>query len=120
MLAAGDGHLVYWETCGDPRGKPAIVVHGGPGSGCTGWQRRLFDPTAYRVMLFDQRGCGRSTPHASVDDTDLTRNTTWHLVEDIEAVRRHLGIERWLMLGGSWGSTLAWRMPSGSRSASRR
>ena len=107
MLATGDGHLVYWETCGNPRGKPAIVVHGGPGSGCTGRQRRLFDPTAYRVVLFDQRGCGRSTPHASVDDTDLTCNTTWHLVEDIEAVRRHLGIERWLVLGGSWGSTLA-------------
>ncbi|MDE0025268.1 MAG: prolyl aminopeptidase [Spirochaetaceae bacterium] len=107
MLAAGDGNLVYWETCGNPRGKPAVVVHGGPGSGCTDWQRRLFDPTAYRVALFDQRGCGRSTPHASADAADLTSNTTWHLVDDMERLRRHLGIERWLVLGGSWGSTLA-------------
>ena len=84
-----------------------MVVHGGPGSGCTAWHRRLFDPTAYRVVLFDQRGCGRSTPHASEDDADLTSNTTWHLVDDMEALRRHLGIERWLVLGGSWGSTLA-------------
>ena len=106
-LAVGDGNLVYWETCGNPRGKPAVVVHGGPGSGCTEWQRRLFDPTVYRVVLFDQRGCGRSTPHASAVDTDLTRNTTGHLVEDMEALRRHLGVERWLVLGGSWGSTLA-------------
>ena len=106
-LAVGDGNLVYWETCGNPRGKPAVVVHGGPGSGCTDWQRRLFDPAVYRVVLFDQRGCGRSTPHASAVDTDLTRNTTWHLVEDMEALRRHLGVERWLVLGGSWGSTLA-------------
>ncbi len=107
MLAAGDGNLVYWETCGNPRGKPAVVVHGGPGSGCTDWQRRLFDPAVYRVVLFDQRGCGRSTPHASALDTDLTRNTTWHLVDDMEALRRHLGVEGWLVLGGSWGSTLA-------------
>ena len=107
MWAAGDGNLVYWETCGNPRGKPAVVVHGGPGSGCTEWQRRLFDPAVYRAVLFDQRGCGRSTPHASAVDTDLTRNTTWHLVEDMEALRRHLGVERWLVLGGSWGSTLA-------------
>ena len=107
MLAAGDGNLVYWETCGNPRGKPAVVVHGGPGSGCTDRQRRLFDPTAYRVVLFDQRGCGRSTPHASADAADLTSNTTCHLVDDMEALRRRLGIERWLVLGGSWGSTLA-------------
>ena len=107
MLAVGDGNLVYWETCGSPRGKPAVVVHGGPGSGCTDWQRRLFDPAAYRVVLFDQRGCGRSAPHASALDTDLTSNTTWHLVDDMEALRRHLGIERWLVLGGSWGSSLA-------------
>ena len=106
-LAVGDGNLVYWETCGNPRGKPAVVVHGGPGSGCTDGQRRLFDPAVYRVVLFDQRGCGRSTPHASALDTDLTRNTTWHLVDDMEALRRHLGVERWLVLGGSWGSTLA-------------
>ena len=75
MLAVGDGNLVYWETCGNPRGKQAVVVHGGPGSGCTDRQRRLFDPTAYRVVLFDQRGCGRSTPHASADAADLTSNT---------------------------------------------
>ena len=106
-LAVGDGNLVYWETCGNPCGKPAVVVHGGPGSGCTEGQRRLFDPAVYRVVLFDQRGCGRSTPHASAVDTDLTLNTTWHLVEDMEALRRHLGVERWLVLGGSWGSTLA-------------
>ncbi len=107
MLAVGNGNLVYWETCGNPRGKPAVVVHGGPGSGCTDWQRRLFDPDAYRVVLFDQRGCGRSTPHASALDTDLQSNTTWHLVDDMEALRRHLGVGRWLVLGGSWGSTLA-------------
>lgn len=107
MLAAGDGNLVYWETCGNPLGKPAVVVHGGPGSGCTDWQRGLFDPASYRVVLFDQRGCGRSAPHASALDTDLKSNTTWHLVDDIEALRRHLEIERWLVLGGSWGSTLA-------------
>ena len=107
MLAVGDGNLVYWESCGNPRGKPAVVVHGGPGSGCTDWQRRLFDPASYRVVLFDQRGCGRSTPHASAVDADLTSNTTWNLVDDIDAVRRHLGVERWLVLGGSWGGTLA-------------
>ena len=107
MLATGDGNLVYWETCGNPRGKPAVVVHGGPGSGCTDRHRRLFDPAGYRVVLFDQRGCGRSTPHASADDTDLAGNTTWNLVADMEALRCQLGIERWLVLGGSWGSTLA-------------
>jgi len=78
------------------------VLHGGPGSGCTPWHRRLFDPDAYRIILFDQRGSGRSTPHASLED-----NTTWHLVEDMETLRRHLGVERWLVFGGSWGSTLA-------------
>ena len=107
MLAVGAGNLVYWETCGNPLGKPAVVVHGGPGSGCTDWQRRLFDPAAYRVVLFDQRGCGRSAPHASAVDADLKSNTTWHLVDDMEALRRHLEVERWLVLGGSWGSTLA-------------
>ena len=107
MLAVGDGNLVYWESCGNPRGKPAVVVHGGPGSGCTDWHRRLFDPASYRVVLFDQRGCGRSTPHASAADADLTSNTTWNLVDDMDAVRRHLGVERWLVLGGSWGGTLA-------------
>jgi proline iminopeptidase len=107
ILAVGDGDLVYWEICGNPRGKPALVVHGGPGSGCTPWHRRLFDPSVYRVVLFDQRGCGRSTPHASQPGIDLATNTTPNLVADMELLRRHLDIDRWLMLGGSWGSTLA-------------
>jgi proline iminopeptidase len=107
MLEVGDGNLVYWETCGSPRGKPAVVLHGGPGSGCMDWHRRLFDPTAYCVVLFDQRGCGRSTPHASAPDTDLSSNNTSTLIADIELLRRHLDIDRWLVLGGSWGSTLA-------------
>jgi proline iminopeptidase len=107
MLDAGDGDLVYWETCGNPRGKPALVLHGGPGSGCTPWHRRLFDAGAYRVVLFDQRNCGRSTPHASAPDTALARNHTANLVRDIERLREHLQIERWLVLGGSWGSLLA-------------
>ena len=107
MLAVGDGNLVYWETCGRPLGKPAVVFHGGPGSGCSDWHRRLFDPAAWRIVLFDQRGCGRSAPHASDPATDLGSNTTWKLMEDVEALRRHLQIERWLVLGGSWGSTLA-------------
>ncbi len=107
MLAVGDGNLVYWETCGDPRGKPAVVFHGGPGSGCAPWFRRLFDPSVYRVVLFDQRGCGRSTPHASAPQVDLATNTTAHLISDAELLREHLGVERWLVLGGSWGSTLA-------------
>ncbi len=107
LLEVGDGHEVYWETCGTTAGKPAVVLHGGPGSGCTPWWRRLFDPEAYRVVLFDQRGCGRSRPHASAPAADLSANTTHHLVADIERLREHLGIERWLVLGGSWGSTLA-------------
>jgi proline iminopeptidase len=107
MLDVGDGQLVYWETCGNPSGKPAVVLHGGPGSGFSPWWKRLFNPSAYRVVLFDQRNCERSTPHASAPDTDLTHNTTQHLIADVERLRRHLGIERWLVLGGSWGSTLA-------------
>jgi proline iminopeptidase len=107
MLDVGDGDLVYWETCGDPRGKPAVVLHGGPGSGCSPRHRRLFDPNAYRIVLFDQRGCGRSTPHASEPDIDLASNTTSNLIADIERLRRHLGVDRWLVFGGSWGSTLA-------------
>jgi proline iminopeptidase len=107
LLDVGRGNLVYWETCGNPRGKPAVALHGGPGSGCTPWHRRLFDPAAYRLALFDQRNCGRSTPHAAEPGTDLRANTTAELVEDMERLRRHLGIERWLVLGGSWGSTLA-------------
>ncbi|MET0405545.1 MAG: prolyl aminopeptidase [Cystobacter sp.] len=95
-------HELYFEESGNPRGKPVVFVHGGPGGGTDPKQRRFFDPSAYRIVLFDQRGCGKSTPHACVEE-----NTTWHLVEDMEALRRHLGIERWLVFGGSWGSTLA-------------
>ena len=106
-LDVGDGHRVYWETCGAPDGKPALVLHGGPGSGCSPGARRYFDPRAYRVVLFDQRQAGRSTPHAGAPDADLAANTTAHLLADIERLRRHLGIERWLVFGVSWGSTLA-------------
>ncbi|MGQ0775427.1 MAG: prolyl aminopeptidase [Pseudonocardiales bacterium] len=106
MLDVGEGNLVYWETCGNPEGKPALVVHGGPGSGCSTRMRRGFDPDRYRVVLFDQRGCGRSTPHASDPATDMSANTTGHLLADMERLREHLGIERWLLHGGSWGSTL--------------
>ena len=106
-LDVGDGNLVYWEICGNPEGKPAVVVHGGPGSGCTPMHRRFFDPTRYRIVLFDQRGAGRSTPHAGDFATSLEHNTTDHLVRDMEALRSHLGIDRWLLFGSSWGSTLA-------------
>jgi proline iminopeptidase len=107
MLEVGDGNLVYWETCGDPDGKPAVVLHGGPGSGSSARFRRLFDPSAYRLVQFDQRGCGRSTPHASAPDADLSSNNTGNLIADIELLRGHLEIDRWLVCGGSWGSTLA-------------
>ena len=107
MLEVGDGHRIYWETCGNPAGKPALVLHGGPGSGCTPGWRRYFDPARYRIVLFDQRGCGRSTPHASQPGIDLSTNTTQHLLADIKRLRQHLGIEDWLLLGGSWGTTLA-------------
>ncbi|TDB78065.1 prolyl aminopeptidase [Micromonospora sp. KC723] len=106
MLDVGDGHRVYWEACGNPAGKPALVVHGGPGSGCGAGVRRLFDPARYRVILFDQRSCGRSTPHAADPATDLRHNTTHRLVADMEVLRAHLGVQRWLLHGGSWGSTL--------------
>lgn len=103
----GGGELVYWEICGSRHGTPAVVLHGGPGSGCSPWFRRLFDPTAYRIVLFDQRGSGRSSRHASSPDTDLASNNTANLIADAERLREHLGIERWLVLGGSWGSTFA-------------
>jgi proline iminopeptidase len=106
LLDVGDGNRVYWEVAGNPEGKPALVLHGGPGSGSSTLSRRFFDPRAYRVVLFDQRGCGRSTPHASDPRTDLSANTTEHLLGDIEHLRRHLRIDRWLIFGGSWGSTL--------------
>ncbi len=107
FLDVDGGNRVYWEACGNPQGKPALVVHGGPGSGCTPRQRRQFDPSAYQIVLFDQRNCGRSTPNASDPSTDLASNTTAHLVADMERLRQHLKIERWLLFGGSWGSTLA-------------
>jgi proline iminopeptidase len=102
MIEVGGVHQVHVEQSGNPKGKPVIFVHGGPGGGTDAAYRRLFDPAAYRIVLFDQRGCGKSTPHASLDD-----NTTWHLVADMEAIRAHLGIDRWQVFGGSWGSTLA-------------
>lgn len=101
-LEVGDGHSVYYERVGTAGGKPAVFLHGGPGGGCSQDHRRLFDPRRYDVLLFDQRGCGRSTPHAC-----LEANTTWHLVEDIERLRALIGVERWMVFGGSWGSTLA-------------
>jgi proline iminopeptidase len=107
MLDVGDGNLVYWETCGNPDGKPAVMVHGGPGQGIVPNMRRTFDPERYRAVLFDQRGCGRSRPHASDPATSMRHNTTDHLVADMERLREHLGIGRWLVTGGSWGTTLA-------------
>jgi len=102
MLDVGDGHQVYWERFGTRGAKPAVFLHGGPGGAISPTQRRLFDPALYDVILFDQRGCGKSTPHASIE-----ANTTWHLVADIERLRELMGVEQWLVFGGSWGSTLA-------------
>jgi proline iminopeptidase len=102
MMDMGDGHKIYVEQCGKPDGIPVIVLHGGPGGGCSPAMRRYFDPSVYRVVLFDQRGCGRSRPHASVEN-----NTTWHLIRDIEAIRAALGIAQFIVFGGSWGATLA-------------
>lgn len=106
MLDVGDGQRVYWEESGNPGGKPVVFLHGGPGGGTAPFHRQFFDPQAYRIVLLDQRGCGRSTPHIA-DGAGLETNTTWHLVADIEALREHLGIDRWQVFGGSWGSTLA-------------
>ncbi len=102
MLEVGQGHQIYVEQCGNPNGVPVVVLHGGPGGGCSPAMRRYFDPKVFRVILFDQRGCGRSRPHASVKN-----NTTWHLVDDIEHIRQTLDIERWVVFGGSWGATLS-------------
>ncbi len=102
VLETGDGHSIYWELCGNPEGKPAVFLHGGPGSGCSTDHRRLFDPKRYCVLLFDQRGCGRSMPNGRLEN-----NTTWDLVADMERLRTLLGFEQWLVFGGSWGSTLA-------------
>ena len=101
-LAVDDRHILYFEECGNPDGKPAVFLHGGPGAGCSANMRRFHDSSAYRIILFDQRGCGQSTPHA-----ELAENTTWDLVADMEQLRQHLKIERWQVVGGSWGSTLA-------------
>lgn len=101
-LKVSDLHEIHVEECGNPDGKPVLMVHGGPGAGCGPNMRRYHDPAAYRIILFDQRGCGRSTPHA-----ELRENTTWDLIADIETIRVHLGIETWQLLGGSWGSCLA-------------
>jgi len=102
VLDVGDGHRVYVEQCGNPDGVAVLVVHGGPGGGCSPSMRRFFDPDAYRIILFDQRGCGRSRPHASVE-----ANTTWHLVADMQAIHAELGLEKVILFGGSWGATLA-------------
>src|SRR5690554_4017726 len=102
MLPVDGRHTLYYEQCGNPKGKPVVLLHGGPGGGCSAKMRRFHDPSKYRIVLFDQRGSGRSTPHA-----DLVDNTTWHLVEDIEKLRVKLGIDQWQVFGGSWGSTLA-------------
>ncbi|MFG2013538.1 prolyl aminopeptidase [Actinomadura geliboluensis] len=107
LLDVGDGDEIYWEVCGNPDGKPAVMVHGGPGAGCSPAHRRQFDPEAYRIVLFDQRNCGRSVPHAKDPEVSLEANTTWNLVADMERLREHLGIDRWLVFGGSWGSALS-------------
>ncbi len=106
LLPVGDGHRIHWETVGDPAGTPALWLHGGPGSGSGPASRRYFDPAAYRAVLMDQRGCGRSLPLADSADADLAANTTQHLIGDIEALREHLGIDRWVVAGASWGVTL--------------
>jgi proline iminopeptidase len=106
VLEVPEGHTIYWERVGNPDGKPAVVLHGGPGSGAAPWWRTYFDPDRYNVTLFDQRGCGRSRPLASDADIDMSTITTQHLINDIEALRRRHGVDRWLVFGGSWGSTL--------------
>lgn len=106
MLDVGGGHSLYYESVGTPSGTPAVFLHGGPGSPATAGTRRLFDPLAFRAVLFDQRGCGRSRPLVSDPGSDLSTNTTHHLVDDMERLREHLGIDRWVVVGASWGSTL--------------
>lgn len=101
LFPVSDGHQIYVEEVGNPTGIPVVVLHGGPGGGCSPFMRRFFDPDVYRVILFDQRGCGRSLPASSVEN-----NTTWHLINDIERIREHFGFEDWIVFGGSWGATL--------------
>jgi len=116
MLEVGDGQQLYWEVSGNPEGKPVVFLHGGPGGATTPAHRRLFDPERYRIVLFDQRMCGRSLPHASEPEADLAVDTTWHLVDDIERLRILLGVAQWgLVLGGSWGATLALRYAQSHR-----
>ena len=105
-LTVGGKHRIYYEQCGNPEGLPVVVLHGGPGGGTSPNLRSYFNPDGYRIILLDQRGCGKSTPHAS-EDISLEDNTTWHLVADIEALRQKLGIDKWVVFGGSWGSTLS-------------
>lgn len=107
MLDVGDANSIYWMQSGNPNGVPVVILHGGPGSGSSAGARRFFDPQHYRIIQFDQRGCGKSLPHASEPEIDLFANTTWHLVADIERLRLFLGIEHWLVYGNSWGCTLA-------------
>ncbi|MFI6817912.1 prolyl aminopeptidase [Nonomuraea sp. NPDC050328] len=107
LLQTGDGNEIYWEVCGNPEGKPVVMVHGGPGGGCGPGHRRQFDPERYRIILFDQRNCGRSRPHASDPAVSLEHNTTWNLVADMELLREELEVERWQVFGGSWGSALS-------------
>lgn len=106
-LLVGDGQRIAWEVSGNPDGKPVVFLHGGPGAAVSAWQRQFFDPEKYRIVLFDQRGCGKSTPHVSDPETDLRFNTTAYLIADIELLRKNLGIEKWQVFGGSWGSALA-------------
>ena len=106
MLEVGDSNSLYWEECGNSSGKPVVVLHGGPGTGCNSGMRRLFNPDLYRIILFDQRGSGRSLPHASDFTIDLSTNTTPHLLEDMERLRLFLSVEKWAIFGGSWGTTL--------------
>lgn len=107
LLDTGDGNQIYWEVCGNPDGKPVVMVHGGPGGGCSADHRRQFDPEKYRIVLFDQRNCGRSTPSAADPEVSLETNTTWNLVADMERLRESLRIDRWMVFGGSWGSALS-------------
>lgn len=111
-LDVGDDNHIYWEMCGNPEGAAALVVHGGPGSGCAPAMRQFFDPGKYRVVLFDQRGCGRSTPHASDPAVELRANTTDHVIADIEHLRQHVGVSRWVVAGWSWERPWCWPMPS--------